>query len=242
MLYLASGDEPTCLSNRLVSQPFLTKMKDSWLYLIGAVWKQSCGKQLSCRIMWCLPETQPNSYVVWLRQRQDTLPTSQYGTKFSASPATTRHSPTVGLMLIVHRLRPWLYIKTISHVGQWLVFTRLSRLSCLRVATAPLSRSGWGSKVTGTGFESRQGRSFVIEVVHIQCSKYKRTGVCSAVYGTVKNPWRHSIRVGHNPEFGLPSVAIFPRLCRKRRKQYSFLSEGCHLKVVLVSIASSKGL
>ena len=43
----------------------------------------------------------------------------------------------------------------------------------------------------------------------------------SAAYGTVhyKEPLKSfEIRVGHSPGFGLPSVAILPWLCRKRRK------------------------
>ena len=49
----------------------------------------------------------------------------------------------------------------------------------------------------------------------------QRPGVCSAAYGTVhyKEPlMSFEIRVGHSPSFGLPSVAILPWLCRKRRK------------------------
>ena len=42
--------------------------------------------------------------------------------------------------------------------------------------------------------------------------------VLPMVLCTIKNPWSHSIRVGHSPLFGLPSVAILPWLCRKRRK------------------------
>ena len=46
-------------------------------------------------------------------------------------------------------------------------------------------------------------------------------GVYSAAYCTVyyKEPlMSFEIRVGHIPGFGLPSVAILSRLCRKRRK------------------------
>ena len=49
----------------------------------------------------------------------------------------------------------------------------------------------------------------------------QRPGVHSAAYGTVhcKEPLKSfEIRVGHSPGFGLPSVAILPWLCRKRRK------------------------
>ena len=49
----------------------------------------------------------------------------------------------------------------------------------------------------------------------------QRPGVYSAAYGTVhyKEPLKSfEIRVGHSPSFGLPSVAILPWLCRKRRK------------------------
>ena len=55
---------------------------------------------------------------------------------------------------------------------------------------------------------------FVIRVAHIQwhCKNaVQRSGVYSAVYGTVhyEQPLKSSeIRVGHSPDFGLPSVAI----------------------------------
>ena len=45
--------------------------------------------------------------------------------------------------------------------------------------------------------------------------------VYNAAYGTVhyKEPLKSfEIRVGHGPDFGLPSIAIWPWLCRKRRK------------------------
>ena len=40
----------------------------------------------------------------------------------------------------------------------------------------------------------------------------QKPGVCSAVYciAHVENPPKLSERVGHSPEFGLPSVAILP--------------------------------
>ena len=49
----------------------------------------------------------------------------------------------------------------------------------------------------------------------------QRHSVYSAAYGTVhyKEPLKSfKRRVGHSPGFGLPSVAILPWLCRKRRK------------------------
>ena len=49
----------------------------------------------------------------------------------------------------------------------------------------------------------------------------QRPEVYSTVYGTVhhKEPLKSfEIRVGYSPGFGLPSVAILPWLCRKRRK------------------------
>ena len=49
----------------------------------------------------------------------------------------------------------------------------------------------------------------------------QRNGVYSAAYGTVhyKEPLKSfEIKVGHNPGFGLLSVAILPWLWRKRRK------------------------
>ena len=65
-----------------------------------------------------------------------------------------------------------------------------------------------GSKLRGTGFESRPGRMFVIGVVHIQCSnlfKGLECTVISMVVCTIKNPWSYSRRVGHSLDFGLPS-------------------------------------
>ena len=84
-----------------------------------------------------------------------------------------------------------------------------------------LNRSGRGSKLRGTGFDSTLGRIFFIGFVHIQCSKLFKGMKCtvlSMVLCTIKKPWSHSIRVGHSPDFGLLSVAILPWLCRKRRE------------------------
>ena len=70
------------------------------------------------------------------------------------------------------------------------------------------------STLRGTGLESRLGRMFVIGVVHIYThtvlQTVQRPRMCSSVYGIVhyKWPWSHSIRVGHCPDFGLPSFAI----------------------------------
>ena len=47
----------------------------------------------------------------------------------------------------------------------------------------------------------------------------QRPGVYSAAYGTVHYKERlKSFEIGQSPGFGLPSVAILPWLCRKRRK------------------------
>ena len=54
----------------------------------------------------------------------------------------------------------------------------------------------------------------------------QRHGMYSAAYGTVhyEEPLRSfEIRVGHSPGFGLPSVAILPWLCRKRRKAIIYI-------------------
>ena len=54
-----------------------------------------------------------------------------------------------------------------------------------------LIRSGCGSKRRGTGFESRPVRMFVIEVVHVQCSRLFKgleyTGM-PMVLSTIKTP------------------------------------------------------
>ena len=85
-----------------------------------------------------------------------------------------------------------------------------------------MSHSIWlWVEIRATGFESRPGRMFVIDIVHIQCSKLFKSLECtelSMALSAMKNPWCHLIREGHNPDFGLPSVAILPWLCRMRRK------------------------
>ena len=56
----------------------------------------------------------------------------------------------------------------------------------------------------------------------------QRHGVHSAAYGTVhyKEPLKSfEIRVGHSPGYELPSVAILPWLCRKRRKAIFIYSD-----------------
>ena len=53
------------------------------------------------------------------------------------------------------------------------------------------------------------------------CSAPNCSKTWSAAYGTVhyKEPLKSfEIKVGQSPGFELPSVAILPRLCRKRRK------------------------
>ena len=45
----------------------------------------------------------------------------------------------------------------------------------------PIIRSDCGSKLRGTVFESGLGRSFVFEVVHIQCSKHVKGLKCVSV-------------------------------------------------------------
>ena len=84
-----------------------------------------------------------------------------------------------------------------------------------------LIRYRYGSKLRGTGLESRPGRIFIIEVVHIQCSKLFKGLECAElciVLCGIKSPWSHSIRVGHSLDFGLSFVVILQCLCIKRRK------------------------
>ena len=76
-----------------------------------------------------------------------------------------------------------------------------------------LIRSGCGSKLGGTGFESRMGRMFVIEVVHIKCFKLFTGLECYVLYMvlcTIKKPGSNSRSVGHSLDFGLHSLAILP--------------------------------
>ena len=53
------------------------------------------------------------------------------------------------------------------------------------------------------------------DVCHWSCAytvlqTVQRPGMYSAVYGTMKNPRNHSIRVGHSLDFGHSYVAILP--------------------------------
>ena len=80
---------------------------------------------------------------------------------------------------------------------------------------------GCGSKLRGTWLESRPSRLFVIEVVHVQCSRLLKGMYCvvlSMVLYIIKNPWSHSKRVGQCHDFWFPSVAILPWLYIKRSK------------------------
>ena len=55
----------------------------------------------------------------------------------------------------------------------------------------------------------------------VMCSKLSKGLECAVLLltlCTIKNPWSHSRRVEHSPEFGPPSFAILPWLCWKRRK------------------------
>ena len=73
----------------------------------------------------------------------------------------------------------------------------------------------WGYQVRqiGTDICHRGCAYTVLQTVKKACT------VLHMVLCTIKNPWRSfEIRVGHSPGFGLPSVAILPLLCRKRRK------------------------
>ena len=62
---------------------------------------------------------------------------------------------------------------------------------------------------------------FDIKVMHLQCSKLLKGLGCAVLSMTlyiINKPWIYSKRVGQRPDFGLPSVAILPWLCGKRRK------------------------
>ena len=86
-----------------------------------------------------------------------------------------------------------------------------SKENRIRLSLLPLNVS----KI-GTGFAwIRVPPARVIEIVDIQSSKLSKDLECavlSTVMCTIKNPWSYSIRVGHSPDFRLPSVAILP-LC-----------------------------
>ena len=61
--------------------------------------------------------------------------------------------------------------------------------------------------------------------IHTNCSMtFQHRAVLSMVLCTIKNPWNNSIRVGHSPDFELPSVAIINchDYADSDAKQYSF--------------------
>ena len=100
-------------------------------------------------------------------------------------------------------------------------------------------RSGCGSKLRGTctcaRFESRS-RMFVIEDVHIQCSKLFKGLECvvlSTVLCHIKN---NSMRVGYSPGFGLPFVTIITWVCRKRLTPIILHIDQLHLAQQLQSL------
>ena len=65
-------------------------------------------------------------------------------------------------------------------------------------------------------YQMSKVRRLASGVVHITVLQiFQMYVMCSAVLSTIKNHWSHSIRVGRLPDFGLPSVAILPWLCRK---------------------------
>ena len=102
-----------------------------------------------------------------------------------------------------------------------------------RPAPMPHSIPLW-LETQGTGFESQSGRMFVIVVVHIQCSELSECLECavlSMLLYTIKNPWSHSIRVGHSP--GLPTSSfLLSRYCHNCAesdvKQYSLTPAIAH--------------
>ena len=72
---------------------------------------------------------------------------------------------------------------------------------------------------------------------YISLQTVQRPVVCSAVDGsllcTIKNPQRQSIGIGYSLDFGLPSVALSPGLCRKRRKAlFTHFAIACHLRTI----------
>ena len=69
----------------------------------------------------------------------------------------------------------------------------------------------------------------------------------SVVLCTRKNPWSHSIRVEHSPDFGLLSVKILPWLFRKRCKAIFtlltlFIQLSSGLYILVGSKSPSQGL
>ena len=84
--------------------------------------------------------------------------------------------------------------------------------------------SGCGSKLRGTGFEYRPVKrtSYLSSRLCIKAySAPVAWSVQCCLYGSDvhhKNPWIHLIGEGHSPGFELPSIAVSPGVCRKRRR------------------------
>ena len=127
----------------------------------------------------------------------------------------------------------WAWFRWFYWHGVWLirwvfyVFVRVAPGGSFGLVAARNSEVYWGLIPAS--------RILVTEVVHIQCLKQFKGLECallSTVLCTIKNPFSLSIRVGHGPDFGLPSVAILPWFCGKRHKTIFFL------KIIVSSIGS----
>ena len=86
-----------------------------------------------------------------------------------------------------------------------------ANISCLMVVAGYFTAGpdssfdpGRGLKLRGTGFESRPSRMFVIEFVHIQCSKLLKGLECAVYY---KLPFES---FNKSSDFRFPSVEILP--------------------------------
>ena len=117
-----------------------------------------------------------------------------------------------------------------SRPGQWTV-PRCKHTGLL-YAVLPITRwrtnSSFGSDVLlglsicgYTGLQPRPGCRVMF--VHAALQTVQMTGESSAAYGTVhsKEPINHSIRLGHDPDFGFPFVAILPESAESDINQYS---------------------
>ena len=112
------------------------------------------------------------------------------------------------------------YISTNINCGWNVVLKLVHRLPTLAqylLMFAEIVRFYWVRVLAGSG------------ICHRGCAFTVLQTMLSMVYcALIKKPWSHWIRVGHSPDFGLPSVAILPWLCRKRREAIFTYSPQVH--------------
>ena len=132
---------------------------------------------------------------------------------------------------------PWSYSIRIWHIFDFgLPSVVIIPWLCRRRRKAIFTHSPGGSFVStgdcnleGPGSNPGRAGYFHCGCAYTVVQTVQRPGMYRAAYVTVhyKEPLNSlEIRVGHSPGFGLPSVAILPWLCRKRRKAISIYTLG----------------